>query len=257
MSIYAYSLFSGSGGNCFLVGDGETNLLVDAGESARRIERALDALGKSLDDISAIFVTHEHIDHVKGLRVIEKEHGIPVHATEMTARAFITDASSPILENLFAHRGNFSVKIGNFAIKSFSVPHDAADPVGYVLENGGVRVGFATDTGYVTDEMINNLVGCRAAVIEANHDEPMLMTGPYPPALKARIASEIGHLSNDAAACFAKLLANGGAKSLMLAHISKENNDPSLALDKVRAAVGDGVLLVAASPIEPTELKIL
>lgn len=256
MSIFLYSLFSGSGGNCYVVGDGETKMLVDVGVSARRVEQALDGIGLSLDDISAIFVTHEHIDHVKGLETIEKHRKIPVHMTEGTARAFITDASSPIFPALYAHRGNFSVEIGDFKIKSFSVPHDAADPVGYIFEKDGVRVGFATDTGYVSREVEENLVGCRAAVIESNHDVCALMMGPYPPYLKARIASEDGHLSNIDAAILAKKLAVGGARSLMLAHLSRENNEPHLALCEVKNAVGDDVSVVCASPDTVTELKI-
>ena len=256
MSMILYSLFSGSGGNCFLVGDGETKFLVDVGVSARRVETALGEIGYSLDDISAIFITHEHADHVKGLETLEKRRKIPVHMTLKTARAFIFDVGSPIFPSLFAHEGDFSVTIGGFTVSSFPVPHDAACPVGYVFEKDGVRVGIATDTGRVTDEMIKNLVGCRAAVIEANHDERSLMLGPYPPYLKARIASDDGHLSNRDAASLAKLLSDGGLLSLMLAHLSKENNSPSLALEEVTAAVGDGVTVVCSSPDFPTELKI-
>lgn len=255
MSIFLCSLFSGSGGNCFLVGDDEAKFLVDAGVSARRIECALGGVGLSFDDISAIFITHEHIDHVKGLEITEKHHHIPVYMTEGTARAFIFDANSPILPNLYAYRGNFTVELGGFTVRSFTVPHDAAQPVGYVFEKDGDRVGVATDTGCVTDEMIENLVGCRAAVIEANHDVTALRMGPYPPYLKERIASDRGHLSNASAASLAKLLVDGGAESLMLGHISKENNAPSLALEEVRAAVGDGVQIVAAAPNTTTELK--
>lgn len=256
MSIFLYSLFSGSGGNCYVVGDDRTRFLIDVGVSARRIEQALGAIGLGFDDVSAIFITHEHIDHVRGLETIEKRRKIPVHMTEGTARAFIFDASSPIFPALYAHRGNFSVEIGDFKISSFSVPHDAADPVGYIIEKDGVRVGFATDTGYVSPEMEEKLVGCRAAVIESNHDVCALMMGPYPPYLKARIASEDGHLSNENAARLAKSLAEGGAKSLMLAHLSKENNEPNLALCEVKNAVGDGVFVVCASPDTVTELKI-
>lgn len=255
MSIFLYSLFSGSSGNCYVVGDEEANFLIDAGVSARRIERALGDIGLSFDDIAAIFITHEHIDHVKGLEIIEKSRNIPVHMTEGTARAFIFDANSPILPNLYAHRGNFAAEIGGFKLRSFTTPHDAAQPVGYVFEKGGERVGIATDTGCITDEMIENLVGCRAAVIEANHDVTALMMGPYPPYLKARIASDHGHLSNADAARLAKMLVDGGADSLMLGHLSSENNEPSLALEEVRASVGNDVNLVVASPDATTELK--
>ncbi|MBR7083118.1 MAG: MBL fold metallo-hydrolase [Clostridia bacterium] len=255
MSIYICSLFSGSGGNCYVVGNGEANFLVDAGVSARRIECALGGVGLSFDDISAIFITHEHIDHVKGLEIIEKRHHIPVYMTEGTARAFIFDANSPILPNLYAYRNNFSVELRGFTVRSFSVPHDAAQPVGYIFEKDGDRVGIATDTGCVTDEMIENLVGCRAAVIEANHDVTALKMGPYPTYLKERIASDRGHLSNTNAARLAKMLVDGGAEALMLGHISKENNSPSLALEEVRAAIGDDALIVAAAPDKTTELK--
>lgn len=257
MSFFAYSLFSGSGGNCFLVGDENTKMLVDAGVSEKKIDCALRELGASLDDISAIFITHEHTDHVKGLEMIEKHRAIPVHMTEKTARAFIFDPRSPILENLFAHRENFSVTVGNFRVSSFTVPHDAADPVGYIFEKDGVRVGFATDTGHISCEMTENLVGCRAAVIEANHDERALMLGPYPYLLKERILSSDGHLSNSDAAHLAKMLADGGAKSILLAHLSKENNAPSLALSEVKASVGDGVFVGVCEPSGAAELKIL
>lgn len=257
MSFFAYSLFSGSGGNCFLVGDGETKILVDAGVSEKKIACALHDVGTSLDEISAIFITHEHADHVKGLEMIEKHRKIPVHMTDGTARAFIFDPRSPIFESLFAHRGNFSANAGKFAVSSFSVPHDAADPVGYIFEKDGVRVGFATDAGHVSDEMIENLVGCRAAVIESNHDERALMLGPYPYRLKERIMSKNGHLSNTDAAYLSKLLADGGAKAILLAHLSKENNAPSLALAEVKEAVGSGVNIGVCEPDAAVELKIL
>ena len=257
MSYFAYSLFSGSGGNCFLVCDESTKILVDAGVSEKKIACALNEIGTSLDEISAIFVTHEHTDHIKGLEMIEKHRPIPVHMTEGTARAFIFDPRSPIFPNLFAHRGNFSVSIGKFTVSSFSVPHDAADPVGYIIEKDGVRVGFATDAGYVTDEMTESLVGCRAAVIESNHDERALMLGPYPYVLKERIMSKSGHLSNSDAAYLAKRLAEGGAKAILLAHLSKENNAPSLALAEVKEAVGSGVSVGVCEPDAVVELKIL
>ena len=254
--IKAYSLFSGSSGNCFYIDAGDEKILIDAGVSARRISCALKALGSSLDDISAIFLTHEHIDHTRGLETISKNHTVPIHATVGTARAIVRSPSSPLIENLYAYRDCFSVGIGALNVSSFPTSHDAAQPVGYTVEKNGVRIGFCTDTGCITETIRENLASCRAAVIESNHDERLLLLGSYPYQLKMRILSEIGHLSNDAAANLASFLSQNGTTSLLLAHLSRENNSPEIALDTVKRAVGNGVRVVAASPDETTELFV-
>lgn len=261
MTPFAYSLFSGSSGNCYVIGDENTRILIDAGVSARKISCALAGIGLALSDISAIFVTHEHVDHVKGLEVISKNAKIPVFMTEGCARALIKDKNSHILPVLSMFRGDVSAKIGNVSVKSFPIPHDASAPVGYVMELCGKKFGFATDAGFVTDEMKEHLLGCDTAVIEANHDVEMLINGPYPYTLKKRILSDCGHLSNESCAELARLLVGNGAKSLALGHLSAENNLPSLASDAVRRAVGIGdendVRIVVAQRDAPTKIEII
>ena len=254
--IKAYSLFSGSTGNCFYVDAGDDKILIDAGVSARRISGALACLGATFDDISAIFVTHEHSDHIKGLETISKYHDIPIHTTAGTARAMIKSPSSPIIERLFAYRDCFSVSVGSLNVSAFPIPHDASQPVGYTVSQGDVKIGFCTDTGRVTEQMKENLLGCRAAVIESNHDVSMLMLGSYPYPLKLRILSDFGHLSNDAAGQFASFLAKNGTSSVMLAHLSRENNTPETAFGAVMGVLGDDVNLSVASPENVSELII-
>ncbi|MBQ0124924.1 MAG: MBL fold metallo-hydrolase [Clostridiales bacterium] len=254
MSIYCASLFSGSSGNSFFVGDGKTNVLIDAGVCASKISSALGEIGVSLPDISAIFVTHEHSDHVCGLEVIEKHYEIPVYMKEKCARAFIKSPASSVLRNSRLYHDNFAVKIGNFEIKSFSTPHDSADSVGYTVDFGNGKIGICTDTGHISSEMLENLTGCDAALIEANHDVEMLMRGPYPAWLKERILSDTGHLSNENCAILAKALFESGTKSLMIGHLSKENNTPEAARDTVFRVCEKDVRV--ASPDRPTELEL-
>ena len=254
----AYSLFSGSSGNCFFVDGGNDKILIDCGVCARNVENALSSLGVSIRDISAIFVTHEHIDHTKGLEVISKRHHIPTYMTEKTARALITDPRASLLSDLYLFDGEFSVKIGAFTVSAFFTSHDSACPVGYTVEKDGIKLGFATDTGYVTENEKKALVGCCAVLVEANHDTVMLELGPYPFDLKRRIKSDIGHLSNADCAEFCRFLCENGTKSILLGHISKENNVASLAVDTVKKAIENfsGVIVAAASPNEITELII-
>lgn len=254
----AYSLFSGSSGNCFFVTGGDTRILIDCGVSARAAERALNLLGESLDTIDAIFVTHEHSDHTRGLEIISKYHHIPTHMTEKSARALISDPGCFLLGDLCLHSESFSVPIGDMRISAFKTPHDSVSSVGYIVESGNERIGFATDMGCVSDTVSDALSGCRAAVIEANHDVTMLMLGAYPYQLKRRILADTGHLSNENAGILAARLASSGTKSLMLAHLSQENNTPGLALSAVRSALADypGTRLSAAAQCCITELII-
>lgn len=254
----AYSLFSGSSGNCFFVHTENTRLLIDCGVSAKCAENALQSLGFSLSGINAILVTHEHIDHTKGLEVIAKKYHIPTHMEELSARALIKDPASALLRELYLYHGDFEIKIGDISVRAFATPHDSAASVGYTLESDNVKIGFATDMGCIMPSVREALSGCNASVIEANHDINMLRCGPYPYPLKQRVLSDRGHLSNDASAELIRCLAENGTKSFLLGHLSKENNTPSLALSTVKSALGEnsGAIVSAAAPAEISELII-
>ena len=253
----AYTLHSGSSGNCIYVKTADAELLFDAGVSARAVEKSLNAIGTSLSNIKAIFVTHEHTDHVKGLEVISKKHHIPTHMVGASARAFIRTPDSSLLNDLYLHPSEFSVKIGNTAVCSFATPHDSAASVGYTVEheqNGQThKLGIATDIGHITEEIAQALIGSDSVIIESNHDVNMLLTGPYPYHLKLRILSDRGHLSNESCAEFTKILAKNGTKNFVLAHLSKENNFAPIAESTVRYALSEfeDIHLAVALPSTP------
>lgn len=260
-NISAYTLYSGSSGNCIYCKTPDVELLIDAGVSARAVEKALREIGTSLSRITAIFVTHEHTDHTRGLEVISKKHHIPTHMMELSARALIHDPHASLLGDLYLHPSLFSVQYGETVIRSFATPHDSADAVGYTVEytpKDGVseKIGVATDIGHVDESILQALSGANAAVIEANHDVQMLLTGPYPYSLKRRILSESGHLSNEMAAMLARKLASDGTNRFVLAHLSKENNYPPTAEAAVRTALAgfDKASLAVASPDTPTKI---
>ena len=233
------TLASGSSGNCVYIRVGEDEILIDEGRSTKYTEEALARLGSSLERISAIFVTHEHSDHVAGLAVTAKKYGTPIYMTDGTLEAL------PGLLNVVTPMPHqYEMTVGALTIRSFPTPHDAAMSVGYVVEGGGHRFGVATDMGFLCKEGAGALYGCDAAVIESNYDPELLRTGPYPPALQARIASDRGHLPNDAGGLLAAVLAHGGAKKLMLGHLSAENNTPELAYRSAKEAL-DGRALSA------------
>ena len=258
--IEAYSLFSGSSGNCTYIRTRDAELLIDAGVSARAVEKALREIGSSLDRISAIFVTHEHVDHTRGLEVISKKYHIPTHMTESSARAWITDVHASLLGDLYLHPISFSVRFADTTVRSFSVPHDSAAAVGYTVEysdaESSEKLGIATDMGHIDADILSSLTGADAVMIEANHDMEMLLAGPYPYSLKRRILSDRGHLSNEACGELARLLAERGTKSFLLEHLSKDNNYPPTAQAAVRAALSefDGIALAIAERDKPTKL---
>ena len=239
------SLFSGSKGNCTLLRVGNTRILVDAGMSCRAIERALAAVGESLCDINAIFITHEHSDHTKALPVLLKKHPVPVHLAEPTAKEL---SRSGFPTDCFAvHPPCFGVRVAAdreapvISVQSFPIPHDSRCCIGYrfCAEGEGYSrcAAIATDMGCVTEEIRASLCGAKEVILESNHDENMLMMGPYPDELKRRILSECGHLSNGCAAEFLCELTDGGAQHLLLAHLSPENNTPELAYLTAQAAL--------------------
>ena len=226
---------SGSSGNCALVSDGETHILIDAGISARRIRAGLTAQDVSMADLAGVLVTHEHSDHVKGLTVLLRRDPVAVYALPAVCAA---------LRKLLPERTDCLHEItpgelfclGNVRVTTFPTPHDAAGSCGYRLD-GSARFGFCTDLGTVTDAVRAALCGVDCAVIEANHDPDMLRTGPYPIYLKRRIASDHGHLSNESAGALAVYLAENGAQQLILGHLSRENNTPRAALEAVSLAL--------------------
>ena len=210
---------SGSGGNCALVQGRDACVLLDAGISLRRIRTALSARGLCLEDIAGVFITHEHADHVAGLRTMLKYFDVPVYAPPTVGRRLC--GALPELEGrLGVLRPGEPVRLGALTVTAFHTSHDTDESVGYRLE-----------------EIRSALRGCAAAMIEANHDEEMLRFGPYPFYLKRRILSEHGHLSNAACAELACYLAENGTASIVLGHLSRENNTPRKAFDAVRGAL--------------------
>ena len=254
-----YTLYSGSGGNSAYFNLCGHEFLIDAGKSARTLCHALQDIGTDISGIEAIFITHEHTDHIGALEVLTKKHHIPVHICGRSAAKLKNMGSAGLKSCIVEHPPLFSVKLGsNIEISSFVTPHDSLGSVGYRIEyceeNGGETakraIGFATDIGHITDGIREGLMGCRDIILESNHDLEMLMCGPYPEHLKMRIMSERGHLSNTDCAAFAAQLCENGTKNLLLAHLSEENNEPSLALSEVRASVADESVHIAVADRE-------
>lgn len=236
MNLAICSLSSGSSGNSYLVLTENTALLIDAGISTKQIELRLKSLGLSFDNIRGILVTHEHQDHVKGLRVLTKKCGAAVWATEGT----IEGIEGCECADFNIIRPGEDLLIGDISVHCFQVSHDAAQPVGYRFNSGGRQISIVTDTGIVTEEVYSNMRKADILVLESNHDENILRIGRYPWFLKQRILSDHGHLSNDAAAeALARLLKEKAETdperdmTVLLAHLSKENNFPQLALTTV------------------------
>lgn len=253
------TLYSGSVGNSTYVEAAGTKILIDAGKNARSLCRALSEIGTDIGEIDAILITHEHTDHVSALEVISKKYEIPIHITDISAERFDRTADSFVHRNLVRHTEEYEICVGNMRIRSFRTPHDSMMSVGYRIDfhdsDGEHSIGFATDIGYVTKGICRALEGCEAVVIESNHDEDMLRSGPYPYELKKRILSNRGHLSNKASAAFGAYLASRGTRAFMLAHLSEENNTPETALDEFISAIADpSVAVTVASACLPTDM---
>ena len=255
------TLYSGSEGNCTFVSSGRTSILIDAGKSARTLCNALRSIGSDIQNISAIFITHEHCDHISALETLSKKHHIPIHMTNISAKKLDRDPSAAVHSCLVRHDPVFCEQVNDITVTSFPTPHDSLMSVGYRIEfcaeDGKHAFGVATDIGYVSPLIKEGLCGCEAVVLEANHDVDMLMEGRYPYELKQRIRSKRGHLSNHDSALFAAELVTGGTNGFILAHLSAENNLPELAFDEVNSAISDPtVSICVASPDCPTELYL-
>lgn len=250
--ITAYTLFSGSGGNCIYVKDGKTEILIDAGKSALAVGKSLASIGTSIENISAIFITHEHSDHISALEVISKKYSIPIHITSPSLD-FIARQSRYILKNAVSHTPEYESDTGSLHLRSFEIPHDSLQNVGYrITSDDGDTLGIATDIGHVTDKIKSSLLGCRNVIVESNHDKDMLICGKYPDFLKSRILSDNGHLSNEDCASLVCDLANAGTINFTLAHLSRENNTPEAAFFASRALLDKcgfaDIYLAIASP---------
>lgn len=220
------TLASGSAGNAVLVSGGSTHILLDAGISARKIRNGLAELGVDPGELSAVFITHEHSDHIGGLRVLTKKLRVPISATPATCRVLagkLPDAA----ELLVPQKAGTGRQARDLWVESFSTPHDAAGSVGYSVSDGTCRLVLCTDLGRVTDEVAQAVRGCDLLLCETNHDPEWVRTGPYPPDLKRRILGDRGHLSNEAGAALCALAAESGARTAVLAHLSAQNNTPA------------------------------
>ena len=252
-------LYSGSDGNAALLSANGCAVLIDAGRSARTLTAALREAGVDPAALSAIFLTHEHRDHTAALDVFLRHHSLPVHTAGLSRERLSRELSPEALALIVPHPPIFTETVGPFTFASFPTPHDSDESVGYrvTIADGGEThtVGYATDLGSVNAAVERGLMGCETVVLECNHDEQMLADGPYPAELKRRIASRRGHLSNADCAAFSARLAEAGMKHLALAHLSKINNLPELALGEVSAALaGTGVTICVAAPDRVTEL---
>ena len=233
------SIASGSSGNCIYVGSDTTHLLVDVGISGKRTEAGLKELDLSMRDIDGIFITHEHADHIAGLGVLVRKYEIPIYATKGTITAIKnSNAVGEIPDELFCPiSADEKIVIKDLVCNPMRISHDAAEPVAYRIQHGKKRVGIITDLGNYNDYTVESLKGMDALLLEANHDVNMLQVGPYPYYLKQRILGDRGHLSNERAGQLLCSLLHDKLQSVMLGHLSKENNLPELAYEAVRVEV--------------------
>lgn len=243
------SIASGSSGNCIYAGTENTHVLIDAGISAKRIEKGLFELGLKPSELSAICITHEHSDHIKGLGVLARKYEIPIYATEATLNEIrkvksLGEYNEDLLKPL---RPDVRLAMGDMEILPFHIDHDAADPVAYRIQSGNKSVAVATDLGHYNQYTIDHLLDLDAVLLESNHDLRMLQTGPYPYYLKRRIMGDFGHLSNENAGRLLNYILNDKMKHVLLGHLSKENNLPELAFETVRLEVDMGECPYCAS----------
>lgn len=228
-------LGSGSSGNATLVEFGARRLLVDAGLSARDLAARLESVGVPPNRLDAVILSHEHHDHARGLERFVTKHRVPVFTSPETLAAL--NLAPMHLGSWHPFEPGTAFDAYGVTVFPFSVPHDAADPVGFVLSAEGIRVGIATDLGHATTLVVERLRGCHVLVVEANHDDDMLVRGPYPWALKQRIGGRLGHLSNDEAATLVAAAADDDCQAVILAHLSESNNTAALARRAVASAL--------------------
>lgn len=225
MSLFITSLNSGSNGNCYYVGNNNEAILVDAGISCRETEKRMQRLSLSIEKVKAIFISHEHSDHIKGVSVLSSKYKLPVYITGETLKQSRLFLTQDLIRSFDPHQ---EIEIGRLSVKAFPKLHDAADPYSFIVSGNGVKVGVLTDIGSACEHVIDNFKDCHAAFLEANYDEEMLEKGNYPYYLKERIASNKGHLSNKQALEIFMQYKPEFMSHLILSHLSKDNNCPLL-----------------------------
>lgn len=254
-----FSLFSGSSGNATLINDNNTLILLDCGASGKKISQAIESLGFSCADLSAILLTHEHIDHTQGAGILSRRFNLPIYATKGT---FDSVQLGPIRdENIKIISPETPFEIGNILAQPFSISHDAKNPVGYSFDLSIGKFSSLTDTGIITESIYHSVKDSKYLLLESNHDKDMLQFGTYPYPLKQRILSKIGHLSNALASKMAVRMMQNGTERIMLGHLSNENNTPEIAYKTTENAimenggiVGKDILLSVAKRYEITRL---
>jgi phosphoribosyl 1,2-cyclic phosphodiesterase len=248
----AISLQSGSNGNCIYVEAGGKRLLFDAGISGLRAERRLEALGKDIRKVDAVIISHDHSDHVSCAGVYQRKFGLPIFISERTLKAAQRGCGLGRVQEIFHFEAGKEIVFGDVSVRTMPTPHDAADGVVFVIDDGQRRLGVMTDLGHVFDALPDLVASLDAVFIESNYDPDMLANGPYPPQLQARIRSDHGHISNFEAA---ELLAQAASPKLQwacLAHLSEHNNTPELAMQTHRKFLPASFPLRLASRYEAT-----
>lgn len=235
-----YSLFSSSKGNATFIGTQQGGVLIDVGVSYKRLITAMERCGLSMDAVQGVFITHDHSDHVRGLKALSDKHRIPIFGQGQTLRNLI-DAEA-VAPAAMLSEINGKTEVADMCVTAFDTPHDTVQSCGYRIQMPDGRIcAVCTDLGYVTKTVDDALMGCDLVLLEANYDEQLLKSGPYPPYVKQRILSEVGHLSNEMCAAQAKKLVANGTTRLLLGHLSQENNRPELADYVVSQALSEYV----------------
>jgi phosphoribosyl 1,2-cyclic phosphodiesterase len=234
MTIKFCALSSGSSGNCLFLSTGKTTVLVDAGLSGKRVEQLLGQINESPRSVTAILVTHDHIDHTSGVGILSRRFDLPIFANPLTWQVMEGNIGNIAPKNIREFHTGVEFNIEDLCIKPYPISHDAADPVGFTFYTGRVKIAVANDLGCVTPSVEEEIKGSSFVMLESNHDTEMLKVGSYPWHLKRRIAGEKGHLSNEDAGAALLRLADQNTKAVLLGHLSKENNYPLLALETVK-----------------------
>jgi len=250
MALFIASLNSGSNGNCYYIGNDKEAVLVDAGISCRETEKRMKQLGLQMDKVKAIFISHEHTDHIKAIPVLAEKYNLNVHITKSTLSNGRINLEKRLVKSFTAYE---PVNIGGISVTAFPKYHDAIDPHSFIISFGGINVGVLTDIGSGCEHVVKNFKKCHAAFLEANYDEMMLENGRYPVYLKNRIRGGQGHLSNNQALEIFKTHRPTFMSHLLLSHLSKDNNSPDL-VKQLFEAHANGVEIIVASRYEASRV---